>query len=152
MYQTQARMVVLLVKLHTTQWKKDSATMPVRIVYDSSCQHSSGHPSMNDCLVAGLPLLVNLCAIMLCFQMHQYGISMDIEKAFLHITLKERDIDFARFLWLSDPLDPTSEFLVYRFRRVLFEAVNSLFILFATLHHHLQLHDTPLSCNIQACV
>ena len=77
-------------------------------------------------------------------------LSMDIKKAFLHITLKERDRNFTHFLWLSDSLDPTSEFLVYCFRRVLFGAVSSPFMLFATLHHHLQLHDTPLSRNIQA--
>ena len=78
------------------------------------------------------------------------GISTHIEKAFLHVFLKERDKDFTRFLWLSDPLDPTSEFLVYHFRRVLFGAVSSPFILSATLHHHLQQHNTPLSRNIQS--
>ena len=88
--------------------KKDSVTTPVRIVYDCSCQQSSEHPSLNDCLVAGPPFLADFSAIILRFRMHQYGISTDIEKAFLHITLKERDRDFTRFLWLSDPLDPTS--------------------------------------------
>ena len=82
--------------------------------------------------------------------MHQYGLSTDIEKAFLHITLKERDRDFTCFLWLANPLDPTSKFVTYRFRSVLFGAVSSPFILFATLHHHLHLYDTPLSHNIRS--
>ena len=129
--------------------KKDSTTTPVRIVYDCSCQQSSEHPSLNDCLVAGPPLLADLCAIILRFRMHQYGISTDIEKAFLHITLKERDRDFTRFLWLSDPLNSRREFSIYHFRRVLFGTVSSPFILFATLHHHLQQHSTPLSHNIR---
>ena len=91
---------------------------------------------------------MDLCAILLRFRMHQYDLSTDIEKAFLHITLKERDRDFTRFLWLANPLDPTSKFVTYRFRSVLFGAVSSPFILFATLHHHLHLYDTPLSHNI----
>ena len=130
--------------------KKDSVTTPIRIVYDCSCRQSNDHPSLNDCLVAGPQFLVDLCAILLRFRTHHYGLSTDIEKAFLHVTLKESDRDFTRFLWLSNPLDPTSEFWVYRFRRVLFSVVSSPFILFATLHYHLQLYDTPLSNTIQS--
>ena len=130
--------------------KKDSATTPIRIVYDCSCRQLSDHPSLNDCLMPGPPFLVDLCAITLCFRTHCYGLSTDIEKAFLQVTLKEADRNFTRFLWLSEPLNPNSEFVVYRFRRVLFGAVSSPFMLFATLHYHLQQHSTPLSCNIQA--
>lgn len=130
--------------------KKNSDTTPVRIVYDCSCRQSSGHPSLNDCLLTGPPFLVDLCAIILRFRKHQYGLSTDIEKAFLHITLAEKDRNFTRFLWLSDPLDPSSEFVVYRFKRILFGAVSSPFILYAILHYHLQQYNTPLSCNIQA--
>ena len=36
----------------------------------------------------------------------------------------------------------------YRFRAVLFGAVSSSFILYATLYHHLQQHNTPLSYDI----
>ena len=98
----------------------------------------------------GPPFLVDLCAIILHFHTHFYGLSTDIEKAFLHVILKEADRNFTRFLWLSEPLNPNSEFVVYRFKRVLFGAVSSPFMLFATLHHHLQQHDTPLAQNIQA--
>ena len=129
--------------------KKNSDTTPVRIVYDCSCRQSSEHPSLNDCLLTGPPFLVDLCAIILRFRKHQYGLSTDIEKAFLHITFNENDRNFTRFLWLSDPLDPNSEFVVYRFKRILFGAVSSPFILYAILHHHLQQYNTPLSCNIQ---
>ena len=96
--------------------KKNSDTTPVRIVYDCSCRQSSEHPSLNDCLLTGPPFLVDLCAVILHFRKHQYGLSTDIEKAFLHITFNENDRNFTRFLWLSDPLDPNSEFIVYRFK------------------------------------
>ena len=90
---------------------KNSDTTPVGIVYDCSCHQSSEHPSLNDCLLTGPPFLVDLCAIILRFRKYQYGLITDIEKAFLHITLNEKDRNFTRFLWLSDPLDPNSEFV-----------------------------------------
>ena len=37
--------------------RKDSATTPVRIVYDCSCKQSSHHPSLNNCLYVGPPFL-----------------------------------------------------------------------------------------------
>ena len=69
---------------------------------------------------------------------------------FLHIHLHENDGDYTHFFWLSDATDPTSELIVYRFNTVLFGAVSSLFILYATLYCHLQHYNTPLSRDIQA--
>ena len=53
--------------------RKDSATTPVRIVYDCRCNQSSHHPSLNDCLYVGPPFLNHLCAILLRFCVHVYG-------------------------------------------------------------------------------
>ena len=63
-----------------------------------------------------------MCSILL---LHKYGISTDIEKAFLHVTLDEKDRDYTRFLWLSNPTDPESVFNTYRFKSVLFGSVSS---------------------------
>ena len=60
--------------------------------------------------------------------------STDIEKAFLHVNLHK---DFTRFLWLSNPLDLDSEFVVYRFKVVLFGATYSPFILSSVINYHL---------------
>ncbi|XP_065911201.1 uncharacterized protein [Dysidea avara] len=128
---------------------KDSATTPIRIVYDCSCRQSRDYPSLNDCLLTGPPFLNDLTSIILRFRSHLYGISTDIEKAFLHIALREKDRNFTRFLWLSDPSNPNSEFTVYRFRTVLFGSVSSPFMLFATLNRHLLQHDTRISHNIR---
>ena len=35
---------------------KESATVPIRVVYDCSCRQSLVHPSLNDCLLAGPPI------------------------------------------------------------------------------------------------
>ena len=130
--------------------KKDSSTTPVRIIYNCSCHGSADQPSFNDCLLTGPPFLIELVSIILRFRLNKYGVSTDIKKAFLHITLDAKDRDFTRFLWLSDPSDPNSKFDTYRFCRVLFGSVGSPFILFATLNHYLLQYNTPVSHNIQS--
>ena len=80
------------------------------------------------------------------FHLHRYALSTDIEKAFLHVKLAEQDRDFTRFLWLSNPSDPESPFTTYRFP---FGSTSSPFMLSATLHHHLDLYQSPVSQDIK---
>ena len=115
--------------------KKDSATTPIRIVYDCSCRQSQNQPSLNDCLMVGPTFLNDMCGILLRFRSHKYGLSTDIEKAFLHVTLNEADHDYTRFLWLSDPTNPESDIIVYRCRAVLFGSVSSPFMVNAAIHY-----------------
>lgn len=129
--------------------RKDSSTTPIRIVYDCSCRGSANQPSLNDCLLTSPPFLIDLVSIILRFRLNKYGVSTDIEKAFLHITLHTKDRDFTRFLWLSDASDPNSKFDTYRFCTVLFGSVSSPFMLFATLNHHQLQYNTPVSHNIR---
>jgi len=70
------------------------------------------------CLLTGDPLLNDLCCIILRSWIHLIGICTDIEKAFLHF-FYEDDRDCTRFLWLNDP----QEFVTYRFKVILFGAV-----------------------------
>ena len=86
-----------------------------------------------------------MCSILLRFRTFTYGLSTDIEKAFLHVGLDERDRDFTRFFWLSNPEDPEGTFQVYRFKTVLFGSTRSPFMLNATLHHHLDNYHTPVA-------
>ena len=132
--------------------RKESSTTPIRIVYDCSCKPSPNTPSLNDCLNSGPPFLNDLCSILLRFRLHNFTFSADIEKAFLHVHLDEADRDFTRFLWLSNPSDPTSPFVTFRFKVVLFGATCSPFMLNATIHHHLNQNNSSTSrdllCNI----
>ena len=96
----------------------------------------------------GPPFLNHLCAIFLCFNLHLYGFSADIEKAFLHVQLDESNRDYTRFLWLSNPQDPSSAFQPYRFRVVLFGASCSPFMLNAAITFHLQQHPSPVSTDL----
>ena len=72
------------------------------------------------------------------FRLHRFAVCTDIEKAFLHVQLDERDRDVTRFLWLSAMNDPDSKLTTYRFKSVLFGATCSPFILHATLIKHLE--------------
>ena len=66
-----------------------------------------------------------------------------ILREFLHITLHQDDRDSTRFFWLSDSTNPNGMFDIYRFKTILFGAVSLPFILYATLHYHLQKKPTP---------
>ena len=101
-------------------------------------------------MLTGPHVLNDLYSILLRSRLHNYAISTDIEKAFLHINLHEEDRDCTHFFWLENHMDSNSEFVVYRFKSVQFGAVSSPFILYATLYHHLQYYNTPLSNDIQS--
>ena len=129
--------------------KKDSTTTPIRIVYDCSCKQDKYSPSLNDCLCSTPPILNELTGLLVRFRMKKYGISTDIEKAFLHVGLDKDDRDVTRFFWLSDPSDSNSPLCTYRFKSVLFGATCSPFILNATLLKHLSDGNTPLENAIK---
>ncbi|XP_063447017.1 uncharacterized protein LOC134726541 [Mytilus trossulus] len=129
--------------------KKDSTTTPIRIVYDCSCKKSPDHASLNDCLMSTPPDLNDLTKILMGFRTKKYAISTDIEKAFLHIGLDEKDRDFTRFFWLSDTDNPSSTLTTYRFKSILFGATSSPFILNATLLKHLDACNTNISAMMK---
>ena len=76
---------------------KESATTPIRVVYECSCRQSQEHPSLNDSLLPGPPILNDLTAILPRFPRRTFGFATDTEKAFLNISLVEQDRDGTRF-------------------------------------------------------
>ena len=128
--------------------RKASLTTPVRIVYNCSCCQST-LPSLNDCLMTGPSFLADLCGILLRFRWYTFGISTDLEKAFLHVWLDEGDQDYTRFLWLSTPSDSDSKLIIYRFKTVLFGSTSLPFMLNATLQHHLNSFDTSIARDMK---
>ena len=118
---------------------KDSATTKMRIVYDASAKTSPSALCLNDCLYTGPNLIQNLSSILIKFRKHKVAFVADIEKAFLQITLHQNDRDATRFLWLKDINKSFDDdnIQTFRFRRVLFGAAPSPFLLNATLQHHL---------------
>ena len=125
--------------------EKDSTTTPIHIVFDCSCHQPSRHSSLNDCLTIGAPCDNDLCALLVGFRSHCFGLSTNIEKAFLHVWLHPDDRNYTQFFWLSDLTDPSSPLFVCRFKVVPFGANSSPFMLNAVLHYHFTQYNTPVS-------
>ena len=121
--------------------EKKSSTTPIRIVFNASSKIRQSM-SLNDMLETGPSLTEGLVDSLVRFRTKKYAITADISKAFLRIGLAERDRDFVRFLWVSDPFSDNPTVVTYRFRAVLFGSTSSPFLLQATLHQHFQNSDS----------
>ena len=134
--------------------RKETATTPIRIVYDCSCRSSRHSPSLNDCLMSTPPKLNDITSLFLwfrstppnlnditslflLFRSDRYESTTDIEKAFSNIGLTKEDRDVTRFYWLSNPADPNSALQNYRYKSVLFEATCLPFILNDVIMKHM---------------
>lgn len=69
--------------------RKQSTTTPVRVVYDCGFSSTPNDPSLKWLFVVGPPFLNDIFSIILRFRSYTYGLSTDIEKAFLHVGLNE---------------------------------------------------------------
>ena len=117
--------------------RQDKDTTKVRIVYNVSAKNSSG-TSLNSCLYPGPCLLKTVAEILVRFPLYPIALTADIEKAFLMIGIHPSDCDVLRFLWYEDAESETPEVICYRFCRVVFGVVSSLFLLNATLVWHIE--------------
>ncbi|GFY10279.1 DUF1758 domain-containing protein [Trichonephila clavipes] len=117
---------------HRPVIKLDSQTTKIRPVFDSSASEK-GKPSLNECLLKGTNLIDLIPDILDRFRMYPIGISADIEKAFLMLSVAPKDRDFLRFF------SPCSEGrIVYRHCRVVFGVSSSPFLLNASIMHLLE--------------
>ena len=116
---------------HRPVVRETAVSSKVRPVFDASARGYNG-VSLNDCMEVGPNLLSNLTEILLRFRRWCIGISSDVEKAFLQISVSEGDRDVHRFLW-----NLGGETKHLRFRRVPFGNCASPFLLNATIQHHL---------------
>ncbi|GFT98669.1 uncharacterized protein TNCV_803311 [Trichonephila clavipes] len=81
---------------HRPVIKLDSQTTKIRPVFDASASEK-GKPSLNECLLKGTNLIELIPDILDQFRMYPIGISADIEKAFLMLSVAPKDRDFLRF-------------------------------------------------------
>ncbi|GBL86680.1 hypothetical protein AVEN_194910-1 [Araneus ventricosus] len=123
---------------------KEGSTTSIRPVFNASSL-ALGFPSLNDCLSTGPNLIEIIPTILNRFRRNYVGVTSDIEKAFLQISIRENDRDYLRFLWLrKDDLEQVEE---YRHRRVVFGLTCSPYLLAATLQCHLSRVQENLSCT-----
>ncbi|XP_032798244.2 uncharacterized protein LOC116934945 [Daphnia magna] len=81
--------------LVTHQNKQDKP----RLVFDAASRHNG--VSLNDALINGPSLLTDLHDLLVIFRVRPCAVSMDIEKMFLQVRVKEEDQSAFRFLWSS---------------------------------------------------
>ena len=116
--------------------RQDKTTSKLRIVYDASARTNG--PSLNDCLYTGPSFGQSIFDILLRFRLHRVALAGDIEKAFLMVSVDEKDRDSLRFLWTRNVEEETPEVIVLRFARVAFGVSSSPFLLNATISHHVE--------------
>ena len=102
------------------------------MVFDASAKPNASAECINDCMYTGSPLQPHLWDILVRARLMQNLILADIQKAFLQIEVKEEDRYSFRFLYNVNGMEKH-----LRFTRVPFGAEASLFVLGATLQHHL---------------
>ena len=129
---------------HHAVIKHGNSTTKVRVVCDGSAKSKKGNLSLNEHLFRGPVLLEDLGGLLIRFRSHKIAIVADIEKAFLQIGLLPEDRDVTRILWVKDlekGLSPENV-IIFRFTRMLFGIVSSMFLLAATIRYHLTLLTT----------
>lgn len=128
---------------HRAVLRPASLSTSVRVVFDASSS-DTGCVSLNEALDSGPNLNPDILKVMLNFRTHRIGLSADIEKAFLQISLRKEDRDAVRFLWYGEvptKKNPNPSLEVWRMTRVPFGVTSSPFLLAATIRHHLGMMD-----------
>ena len=122
---------------HHAVVRTDKSTTKLRIVYDASAK-TDGNPSLNECLHVGPKFNQKLLDILIRFRAHRVAVTADIEKAFLMVSVEEKDRDALRFLWVHNVQENPPRVRPLRFTRVVFGVSSSPFLLNATIRHHLE--------------
>ncbi|GFT00488.1 putative RNA-directed DNA polymerase from transposon X-element [Trichonephila clavipes] len=117
---------------HRPVMKQAIQTMKIRPVFDASARDKS-QPSLNDCLNRGPNLIELIPDIIDRFRLYPIGLSSDIEKAFLQLSIIPEHRDYLRFF-----LPNVEESKIYRHCRVVFGICSSLFQLSACIDHLLE--------------
>ena len=115
----------------------DKDTTKLRVVYDASAK-PDGKPSLNDCLLVGPKFNQKILDILMRFRSFRIALTADIEKAFLMISVEERDRDALRFLWVNNINESEVKIRPLRFTRVVFGVCSSPFLLNSTIRYHLE--------------
>ena len=119
---------------HRAVINEGKSSTKIRIVYDASAK--TGSCSLNDCLYKGPCLTPLIFGSLLRFRLRNVGIVADIESAYLQISVTPEHRNFLRFLWFGNIDDNESEIIKYRFKRVIFGAAPSQYLLNTVIRKH----------------
>ncbi|XP_062709928.1 uncharacterized protein LOC134288608 [Aedes albopictus] len=90
---------------HHAVLKPDSTTTKLRVVFDASCQTSTG-VSLNDALMVGPVVQDDLSSICLRFRTHRIAVNADIAKMYRMIRVQPQDYPLQSIKWRNDPSEP----------------------------------------------
>ncbi|XP_054706610.1 uncharacterized protein LOC129216420 [Uloborus diversus] len=126
---------------------KEHSTTKVFPVFDASCKTKQMR-SINDFLLKGPNLLEQIPPLLNNFCKDIIGVTSDIKKAFLQISVANEDRDFLRFLWWEN-IDER-EFRTFRHNRLVFGLNCSPFLLSSVLNHLIATYSSqfPETCTI----
>ncbi|CAL1280117.1 unnamed protein product [Larinioides sclopetarius] len=108
---------------------KEFSTTKIRPVFDASTRDSNGL-SLNACLHRGPNMIELIPDVLDRFRTYPIGLSADIEKAFLQISVTPEHRNFLRFFFPHE-----DDEILYRHCRVVFGVCSSPFLLAATINH-----------------
>ncbi|KMQ85319.1 hypothetical protein RF55_16198, partial [Lasius niger] len=83
---------------HHLVFKEGSQTSNLRVVFNASCNTSNG-TSLNDHLLSGPKLQLDIAAVILRWRRHRFVYRADIAKMFRQILVSREDADYQRIFW-----------------------------------------------------
>ena len=132
---------------HHAVIRKDRETTKVRIVYDGSAKQQNetslqeNSVSLNDCLEVGPNYIPHIFDMLSKFRNKPIGLTADIEKAYLMVSIKPEHRDMLRFLWFDKVDSEIPKLREFRFNRLVFGLRSSPSILGAIINHHVKLYE-----------
>ena len=103
---------------------KNSATTPLRVVFDGSVKTTSS-VSLNDQLLIGPTEYSPLNDVLVRLRRYPYVLTTDVSKMYRAVGLAEENRYYHRFLWRENPTDPVID---YRMTRVTFGIASAAFL------------------------
>ena len=118
--------------------RKDKITSKVRVIYDGSCNSEGAGPLLNQCLHVGPSFGQSILDTLVRLKIYRVPLVGDVEKAFLVVSMAQKNRDALQFLWFDNPLSQSPNLVKYQFIRVVFEVSSSPFLLTATIRHYIE--------------
>lgn len=96
---------------HHPVFKMSGGVNKIRVVFDASRKTSSGI-SLNDTLLVGPKIQLDLIDILLRFRRHKVAFTCDIAKMYRQILLNKQQRDLQRIIWRESPHDNIEHFVL----------------------------------------
>ncbi|XP_037298313.1 uncharacterized protein LOC119190452 [Manduca sexta] len=126
--------------------RTESSTTPLRVVFNASAKDARGL-SLNDVLLVGPKLQMNIVEILLKFRVHAVVFTADMKQMYRQILIRASDRDYQRIFWRSNVDQPVQE---YRLNTVTYGVSSAPFLACRTVKQliHDEGGDFPLTSQV----